>query len=92
MNQPNLLGCRETIERLWALIDGELDEARVPEVEAHLERCAACFPHYDFQRAFRSFLRAHNSETLPASLRRRIFLTLLAEEGESAQPAPEGRP
>lgn len=80
MTQQNLLSCRETIEQLWALIDGELDESRVPEVEKHLQRCAACFPHYDFQRAFRAFLQAHNSETLPASLRRRVFLALLAEE------------
>lgn len=80
MNQPNLLSCREAIEQLWALIDDELDEARVPEVELHLQRCAACFPHYDFQRAFRDFLRSHNSEQLPPSLRRRVFMSLLAEE------------
>ena len=80
MNQPDLLACRDTIEQLWALLDGELDEARVPEVERHLQRCAACFPHYDFQRAFQAFLRDHNSERLPASLRRRVFLALLAEE------------
>jgi anti-sigma factor (TIGR02949 family) len=82
MNQPSLLSCREAIEQLWALIDGELDESQMPRVEQHLQVCAACFPHYDFQRAFRDFLRAHNSEPVPASLRRRIFMTLLAEERE----------
>lgn len=80
MNQPDMLSCREVIEQLWAFIDGELDHAQMPRVEEHLEVCEACFPHYDFQRAFHAFLRAHNAQPVPPSLRRRIFLTLLAEE------------
>lgn len=75
-----MLSCREVIEQLWAFIDGELDETQVPRVEKHLEVCASCFPHYDFQKAFHEFLRAHNTQPVPASLRRRVFMSLLAEE------------
>lgn len=80
MSQPNMLSCREVIEQLWAYIDGELDADRMPRIEAHLDVCASCFPHYDFQRAFQQFLQAHAQQPMPAALRRRIFMSLLAEE------------
>ena len=83
MSQPNMLSCREVIEQLWAFIDGELDSEQLARVDLHLEACASCFPHYDFQRAFQAFLRAHNAQPVPAALRRRIFMSLLAEESST---------
>lgn len=76
--------CREAIEELWAFIDGELPADRADDVHRHLEACRDCHPHYDFQRAFREFLRAHSGCTMPSGLRRRVFLRLLAEEAGSA--------
>lgn len=76
----NMLSCREAIEQLWAYIDGELDEAGREKLRAHLDVCASCFPHYDFEQAFHEFLRRHGTDTMPPALRRRVFLSLLAEE------------
>ena len=72
--------CRQAVEQLWAYIDGELAAEDEQHVHDHLAACRACYPHYDFQKAFREFLRRCSSETVPPGLRRRIFLKLLAEE------------
>jgi len=80
MSDQSAITCREAVEQLWAYIDGELEGADERSVEAHLAACRGCYPHYDFQRAFREFVRRHTSQTVPADLRKRVFLRLLAED------------
>jgi len=77
------LTCREAVEQLWAYIDGELPAGDADRVHAHLDACGACSPQHDYQRAFLEFLKAQarSGPGVPAELRRRIFLRLLAEEG-----------
>ena len=77
MSDDEMITCREAVERLWAYIDGELQSGDERSVEAHLEVCKGCYPHYDFQKAFREFVRKHGHATAPADLRKRIFLRLL---------------
>lgn len=72
--------CNDALSRLWDFIDGELTPETMKEIQAHLERCQRCYPHYDFQRAFAAFMRSHCHSPVPAGLRRRIFECLLEEE------------
>ena len=80
MNDSEMIPCREAIEMLWAYIDGELPEHEQGQVHDHLEACQACYPQYDFQRAFHEFVEQHMKRSVPPDLRRRVFLALLAEE------------
>jgi anti-sigma factor (TIGR02949 family) len=80
MSERPGVSCREAIEQLWAYIDGELPASDADVIHNHLEACASCYPHYDFQRAFCAFLRTRTSCQTPPDLRRRIFLRLLEEE------------
>lgn len=92
MSGRGLMSCREAVEKLWAYIDGELSENEAGQVHDHLEACRACYPHYDFQRAFRAFVAAHTNRPVPPGLRRRVFLALLAEENAGAAGGgPESR-
>lgn len=84
-----MITCREAVERLWAYIDGELQSGDERSVEAHLDACKGCYPHYDFQKAFREFVRDHGHATVPADLRKRIFLRLLAEDRRDTTGAPD---
>lgn len=81
---PMKVPCDEVITRLWEYIDHAL--AAEPGVEngicAHLEACSHCFPQYDFQRAYVTFIRRTRCEDVPAALRRRIFEMILEEEGK----------
>lgn len=84
----DMMDCREAVDHLWELIDRELDEQAESRIEAHLEACQHCFPQYDFHRAFRAFLGSRCRQSAPAELRRRIFLSLLAEERNAAARRP----
>ncbi len=83
MSDQHPTSCREAVEQLWAYIDGELSEDQQEQVHEHLVACNGCYPYYDFQKAFRAFLRRSSKETVPPALRRRIFLRLLAEESSA---------
>ena len=74
------LSCRQAVERLWAYIDGELPAGESDRVHEHLAACQDCYPHYDFQKAFLEFVSRQSDKPVPAGLRRRVFLKLLAEE------------
>jgi anti-sigma factor (TIGR02949 family) len=80
MSEHNDVSCRHALEQLWALIDCECDPETSSELQAHLATCQRCYPHYDFQRAFRSFIADRCRHDAPPDLRRRVFMALLAEE------------
>ncbi|HUF49760.1 MAG TPA: mycothiol system anti-sigma-R factor [Longimicrobiales bacterium] len=72
--------CRQAVEKLWEFLDQELDDAACEQVREHLDACRACFPHYEFQRAYREFMATCRAGCAPPGLRRRILMSLLAEE------------
>lgn len=55
---PPEFDCRETVMRLWDYLDHELDEASTRAVDAHLERCERCPPHFIFERRLLDAIRA----------------------------------
>lgn len=75
------MDCREFEAKLWAFLDGELDEAACTELRAHLERCPGCLDHYRFEGALRVFVQRSCQETIPEPVRHRLQL-LIAHLGE----------
>ena len=66
--------CSAAMRQLWEYLDGELTEERMAAVRAHLDRCAGCLPHADFERAFLDALAGCKSkQCAPDALRRKIF-------------------
>jgi len=71
--------CLGAVRQLWDCLDGELTEERMRIVRAHLERCAGCYPHFDFERKFLDALAATRPECVaPAELRERVVRALRA--------------
>lgn len=89
MNGPEMVPCDHVIAKLWEYVDGELKEENAARVRAHLEICSRCFPQYDFQRAYKEFVRRSAQQPMPARLRRRVFEAILEEE-TSSRSAGEG--
>lgn len=56
------LSCREVGLRLQSYLDGELDEARMEQIRAHLDDCAACGLE---ATAFLDIKKSLNTQTLP---------------------------
>lgn len=77
-----MITCEDALARLWEFIDGELSLEERDEVRRHLEVCHRCYPHYDFQRAYRRYVRRlGEGERVSEDCRRRLFEALLEEEG-----------
>lgn len=94
MNDGTMIPCDQVVAKLWEYLDRELSAEASAEVERHLEVCRRCFPQYDFQRAYRDYLRQVQRESVPPELRQRIFEALLAEETAAAggNPAKSANP
>lgn len=74
------LDCRMVLRQLWEYLDGELDTERERAVREHLDLCARCYPHYDFEKAFLQAIAAsRDTASAPASLRARVEQALRAE-------------
>jgi mycothiol system anti-sigma-R factor len=84
MNEPARAACSDVMGQLWEYIDGELTVERTALIKGHLERCQACFPQYDFHKAFMEFLGRQCHYEAPPGLRRKVFEMLLKEEQRAA--------
>lgn len=74
-----MMTCDETRPLLHALIDGELDAGRQPDVEAHAAGCPGCAAELTQLRAMRQAMAGANLRfTAPASLRERIEASMPA--------------
>jgi mycothiol system anti-sigma-R factor len=73
------ISCSDALEQLWALIDHELCTEDAVRVQEHLDRCRSCYPHYDFDRAYRQLVALQCREHAPAELRRKVFMRLAQE-------------
>lgn len=82
-----MIPCEDALARLWEFLDGELSLEERDQVRRHLEVCRRCYPHYDFQRAYRRYVRRlAERERAPEECRRRLFQALL-EEGRRQEGA-----
>jgi len=68
MTKPDMNSCETALARLWAFIDGELEPASETEVQAHLEVCRRCYPHFEFQHAYFRALRRLADRPVPPGL------------------------
>jgi anti-sigma factor RsiW len=78
---PPALDCEAVVRRLWAYLDGALDDAEQRAVEAHLAECVHCPPHFAFERAFLHAIAATRVEPGDRSALRARVLDALATEG-----------
>ena len=77
---PGGIDCEAAVRRLWDYLDGQLDAARMAEVDAHLDACRRCPPHFAFARTFLDALAAGRREHAPpVALRDRVVAALVAE-------------
>ena len=81
MQNPEV--CREIVRQLWPYLDGALPDEWQARVTAHLEECANCRSHYDFERAFLDAVRDSGALTGEFEPLRARVVAALAAEGMS---------
>jgi len=69
--------CGEVLQRVYELLDGEMNETDVARLRAHIEDCAPCFAEYNLDAMLKALLRRSCvCEEAPVELRRRILVQI----------------
>lgn len=83
MNQEQgraAIDCAGAKERLFDLLDGELDDETVARMRRHIDGCRHCFDRSDFERRFLAAVQAVRARgPMPGALRERVLAALRAE-------------
>jgi mycothiol system anti-sigma-R factor len=73
------VNCREVVNNLYLLMDGELAEDRCVELRRHIEACVDCLSRRDLEAAFKELVRRRCSEGVPEGLVNRLKQRLQEE-------------
>ena len=86
LGDADMIPCEEALKVVQEYLDGELDEASARSVRKHFDACGRCYPHLDFEKAYRDAVcRAVKRETVPSDLRAKVA-ALIAEADGKADP------
>ena len=66
------IGCLESIETLYAYLDGELGDVSIEQVEKHMEHCRSCFSRKDVERALTEHIRRTHKKAAPSALQSKL--------------------
>jgi mycothiol system anti-sigma-R factor len=78
------MNCREVLEEISLILDGELSPERCEELKGHLERCTECFGRHETERLFKELVRRRcGCESAPPQLVTRIRFAIQVEVGRS---------
>lgn len=92
---PGAVDCEAVVRALWDYLDGELPEARLAEIGAHLRECLRCRTHAEFEARLLAEIAAVRTDPAdPAALERRVRAALAADAARSsaaAAPDPPSR-
>lgn len=72
--------CEMAARALYDFLDGRLPPAATADVQAHVETCRTCAPHFDFARHLLALMPGAMPLTdVPPALRERLLEALRAE-------------
>lgn len=72
-SMPDDIGCLESIEALYAYLDGEIrDPAELARIEHHLSHCQSCYSRAELERRLSRRLKGTGAVTAPEALQDRL--------------------
>lgn len=73
--------CGEAVERLWAYLEGDLEDVDHQRLEEHLAFCRRCCGELEFAEELRGFLRRKTAVELPGDVGDRLERFIDALDG-----------
>lgn len=70
LNQP--MGCSQAVERLWDLLDENIEATDRAALDRHLALCVRCCGQLAFARELRSMLHERSQVDLPTDVQGRL--------------------
>ena len=78
--------CAKAIEKVYAYLDGEMDDVECSEIRKHIEDCAPCLRQYGLEQVFKSLVaRSCGCDETPPDLREKLLVRLRTVRMEIAQ-------
>ena len=75
--RPHEVPCTEVLDRIYAYLDGELDESDRSKVRQHLDECGPCLREYGLEDAVKRLVRKHcGCDPAPAELRAKVLVRI----------------
>ncbi|MEY9213673.1 mycothiol system anti-sigma-R factor [Thermobifida halotolerans] len=75
--EPHAIPCSEVLDKVYAYLDGELEETNCADIRQHLEECAPCLEEYGLEEAVKKVLaKCCGCDPAPAQLRARLLQQL----------------
>ena len=75
--RPHETPCIEVLERIYAYLDGELDDSNRWKVRQHLDECGPCLREYGLEDAVKRLIRKHcGCDPAPADLRAKVLVRI----------------
>lgn len=69
---PSIISCTDVLSKLYAFLDGEIDDLTETEIEHHLHHCRECFSRVDFEKKLKSKVRSTDTLETPPDVQARL--------------------
>lgn len=80
---PDQTTCEEALRQVQEYLDGELESLSADQVAQHFDLCRRCYPHLNFEKAYREAMRrASAGACAPPELRAKIAALIAAADSE----------
>lgn len=71
---PHETPCAEVLERVYAYLDGELDDLGHAKIRQHLDECSPCLREYGLEEVVKELVHKHcGHEAAPGELRAKVL-------------------
>lgn len=71
---PHETDCSDVLDRVYAYLDGELDEDLCKDIRRHLDECGPCLKEYGLDKAVKQLVARHcGCDPVPDDLRARVM-------------------
>jgi mycothiol system anti-sigma-R factor len=83
---PHDTSCSEVLARIYAYLDGDLDQGRCSDIAKHLDECGPCLREYGLEEAVKKLVRKHcGRDPIPTDLRSKVLIRIRQVRAEIAE-------
>jgi mycothiol system anti-sigma-R factor len=90
---PHEVPCTEVLDRVYAYLDGELDNPGCAKIRQHLDECGPCLREYGLEEVVKQLVHKHcGHDAVPADLRTKVLgrIEQVQAELRISRPGPLG--
>jgi mycothiol system anti-sigma-R factor len=81
--KPHEVPCSEVLARVYAYIDGEIEDAGYAQIREHLDECGPCLREYGLEEVVKRLVaKCCGSEPAPSELRHKVLTRIQSVRAE----------